>query len=341
MQAIFLCTRGAPERAFAMRDLPSPPLAAHDIRIHVEASGLNFADVLARLGLYPEAPPLPCILGYEVVGRVVERGASSSLFQVGERVVAFTRFGGYASEVVVPERNAVAIAEQMDAAVAAALGTQGTTAWFCAHAMVNLQAGDHVLIQAAAGGVGTILVQLARRCGCVVYGTTGSEEKIDYLLKQGVDYPIHSRTQDFYHFIKTQRGQAGLDVVFDSLGGRALRQGFKLLAPGGRMVSYGVATMAGETRSVLRSLTTLLASGVYHPLQLLTRSRSIIGVNMLQIADARPEWLRSSMQQIVKLAQTGEIRPHAGAVFPATQIAEAHAFLGSRRSQGKVILRWE
>src|SRR5262249_54249572 len=169
MKALVLVRHGSPAEAFELREQPDPEPNAGQVRIAVEAFGLNYADVSARQGTYQDAPPIPCVIGYDVVGRIDRLGAGVGGLQTGQRVAALTRFGGYATSAVTDARAVIPIPEDMDAAVAAALPTQGSTAYYCAEEMVRLYAGDHVLIQAAAGGVGTLLVQLCKARGCVVY----------------------------------------------------------------------------------------------------------------------------------------------------------------------------
>jgi NADPH:quinone reductase-like Zn-dependent oxidoreductase len=306
----------------------------------VEGFGLNYADVAARRGLYQDAPPLPSVIGYEVAGRIDGVGAGVTQWQVGQRVTALTRFGGYATHVLTDARAVVAIPDDLDVGVAVALPTQGGTAWFMAEEMVRLHAGDHVLVHAAAGGVGTLLVQLCKRHGCTVYGTVGSEDKLALVRELGVDHPINYRSSDFAAIVRGLRGDEGLDVVFDSIGGATFRRGFKLLGAGGRMVAYGAADHTPGALQPLRSLAFALSFGFQHPITLLMRSRAVIGVNMLRIADHRPLVLQRCLQGVVDLALRGELRAVVGGRFPAAQLAEAHALLESRRSTGKIVVTW-
>jgi NADPH:quinone reductase-like Zn-dependent oxidoreductase len=340
MKSITLIRHGPANTAFEIREEKDPQPQEGEVLIDVEASGLNFADVLARWGLYPDAPKMPCVLGYEVAGRVTAKGNGVEKLNAGDRVLAFTRFGGYASKVVANAMAVVKIPEAMSAGVATALATQYCTAWFAAEEMVRLFPGDHVLIQAAAGGVGTALVQIAKRRGCVVFGTTGSPAKMDYLAEIGVDYPINYRQKDFAKEVRTICGDRGLDVVFDSIGGKTFRQGFNLLTSGGRIVSFGVAGMAGSRLNFLRVLRTVLGFGFFHGLQLISNSKSVIGVNMLRVADDKPDVLQRCMHRVVDLTEKGELNPQLGKEYPADQVAEAHAFLEMRQSTGKVVLRW-
>jgi NADPH2:quinone reductase len=228
----------------------------------------------------------------------------------------------------------------MDVGVAAALPTQGCTAYFCAEEMVRLYPGDHVLVQAAAGGVGTLLVQLAKHRGCYVYGTAGSDKKLEYLRSLGVDMPINYNRDDFVEVIRRARGNEGLDVIFDSIGGSAIRRGLQLLAPGGRIVCFGAASHEAGSFQLLRSLKFALSFGFPHPIPLLINSRSILGVNMLRIADHRPLVLQRCMQNVAKLAFDGVLHPVVGGRFNANQLGEAHAFLEGRQSTGKIVVSW-
>jgi NADPH2:quinone reductase len=338
MKAITLVRHGAAKDAFEIRETQKPEPGPSQVLIRVESFGLNFADVIARHGKYKDAPPMPAVLGYEVVGKIEATGKDAQSVQIGDRVTAFTRFGGYA-EYAVTEAGAVAkIPDEMDPGVAAALATQYGTAWFCAEEMVHLNAGDHVLIHAAAGGVGTALTQLCKRKGCIVFGTGGSEAKLKYILSNGADYAINYKTQDFVSEIR-KFSKKGIDVVFDSVGGMTFKRSKALLTAGGRMLTYGAAEQM-EKKNIFGNIKLLLDFGFTNPVFLLMQSRSILGVNMLRIADERPDILQRCLKNVVDLAFKKEIHPLVGGRFRAEQIAEAHAFLESRESTGKIILTW-
>jgi len=340
MKAIVLVRYGTPEEAFELRELPTPEPGPGQVRVAVETFGLNYADVSARQGTYQDAPPIPCVIGYEVVGRVDALGRDITAPALGTRVTALTRFGGYATHAVTDARAVAPIPDSMDGGVAAALPTQYGTAYHCAEEMVRLHAGDHVLVQAAAGGVGTALVQLCKRRGCIVYGTAGSDEKLAYLRTLGVDHPINYQRDDFAEAVRGIRGTDGLDVVFDSLGGAAVRKGLGLLAAGGRMVCFGAASRESGSLQLLRDVRFALSFGFPHPIPLLINSKSIIGVNMLRLSDQRPLALKRCLDAVVDLAIKGDLQPTVGGRFSADQIAQAHTFLGGRGSMGKVVVAW-
>lgn len=340
MKAQVLVRHGAPGEAFELRELPAPTPAAGQVRIAVDAFGLNYADVSARQGTYLDAPPPPSVIGYEVVGRIDDLGPGVNGFAPGQRVTALTRFGGYATQAVTDARAVVPIPEDMDVGVAAALPTQGCTAYFCAEEMVRLHPGDHVLVQAAAGGVGTLLVQLCKRRGCIVYGTAGSDEKIEYLRSLGVDHPIQYRREDFATAVRRLRGDQGLDVIFDSLGGSAVRKGIALLGAGGRIVCLGAAERQPGRPQWLADLRFAASFGFPHPIPLLLSSKSLLGVNMLRISDQRPETLARCLRAVAALTESGDLRPTVGGRYTADRLAEAHELLGGRQSTGKVVVTW-
>ena len=339
MKAVFLVKNGDPGRAFEIREMAEPAPKTHEVCIKVEAFGLNYADVLARLGLYPDAPKIPGVLGYDVVGRIHSIGNDVSDFQTGERVMALTRFGGYAEYACTDARAVAKIPDEMHPGVATGLATQCGTAYYCAEEMVNLHPGDHVLVQAAAGGVGTALVQMAKKRGCIVYGTASSG-KLDYLKELGVDYPIDYRNVAFDEAVKRVVGDRGLDVVFDSLGGSAFKKGLKLLGRGGRMVFFGAANMTGAAKNPFKQVGVALGFGFYSPIAFIQESKAIIGVNMLRIADHRPDALNRCLVNCVKLWKEGVLKPRVAGEYTADQTGEAHAFLESRKSMGKIIVRW-
>jgi NADPH:quinone reductase-like Zn-dependent oxidoreductase len=340
MKAITLKQYGKPETAFEITTKAIPEPKPGFIVIKAEVSGLNFADVLARNGLYKDAPPLPAVLGYEVVGSVFAMGDGVKDFDIGDRVLAFTRFGGYAQYAETDARAVVKIPAEMDAAKASALATQYGTAYYGAYELVNLFPGDHVLIHAAAGGVGTALVQLAKAKGCIIYGTAGSDEKLEYLKKLGVDFPINYVTHDFDEEIRKIRGKKGVDVVFDSVGGTVFKKSLKLLSYGGKIVTYGASERMGGHFGFFSNLKLVWDYGFALPVFLLMTSKSVLGLNMLRIADYKPQVIQRCIENLVKLYLDGTIDPQIGGKFKAEEIGKAHTFLESRKSTGKVVIEW-
>jgi NADPH:quinone reductase-like Zn-dependent oxidoreductase len=337
MKAIHLIKYGNSDKAFEIREIQKPQPHEGEILIKVDTFGLNFADVVARRGLYPEAPKNPAVLGYDVAGQVVEIGKGVKNLKIGQRVVSMTRFGGYAEYAKVSALGVAVLDDSIDYPTSTALATQACTAYYCAYESTRLHEGDKVLIHAAAGGVGSILVQMCKLHNCIVYGTASSS-KIDYLKSIGVDYPIDYSSLDF----SKQISKASLDVVFDSIGGSTFNKSFKLLRPTGKMVFFGAADqMNGSKTNFLDALKVGVGFGFFSPIPLLMNSRALIGVNMLKVADYKPQMIAHCLNQVIQLVKNQKIKPKLDKVFSYNQIAEAHDYLESRKSIGKIAVRWE
>ncbi len=340
MKAIYLVRYGESNESFEMREAPVPIPGKGEVLIKVASSGLNYADVMARRGLYKPAPANPGILGYDVAGTIEHLGADVTGLKAGQRVAAMTRFGGYAEYAVTQAAAVIPIPDSMDFAVATSLATQASTAVYSSSFATRIYPGERVLIHAAAGGVGTILVQLAKAKGCLVYGSA-SLSKHDYLIQSGVDFPINSKPDLLWTELETRLAGQKIDAIFDNIGGVSFKKGFALLAKGGRIITYGAAAQnKGNKSSQLNSIRVGLGFGFYSPVGLIGKSQSILGVNMLALADYKPNIMKEIMEEVGRLSNSGIIRPVLGKSFPATQMAEAHDFLESRKSIGKVAINW-
>jgi NADPH:quinone reductase-like Zn-dependent oxidoreductase len=338
MKAIYLTKYGNSAAAFETREADMPTLDKNEVLIKVHTFGLNFADVVARRGLYPDAPKNPAVLGYDVAGTVHALGSAVQDLKIGQRVTALTRFGGYAEYAKTMREGVTPIPDSIDFATATALATQGCTAYYCAYESVKLHEGDKVLIHAAAGGVGSLLVQMAKREKCIVYGTASSG-KMDYLKSIGVDVPIDYTKEDFSVFLKNKGVK--IDVAFDSLGGRTFKNSVKSLNAGGRIVTFGAAEqIQGNNTNKIGALMAVLRFGIFSPIQLLMKSSAIIGVNMLRIADNRPKVFGLCLEAVVDMAEKGIIQPTISKVFKVQDIAKGHDYLESRQSIGKVVIEW-
>jgi NADPH2:quinone reductase len=340
MKAIYLVRNGESREAFEIREAPIPVAGRGEVVVKVEASGLNYADVMARRGLYKAAPPKPSILGYDVAGTVHSIGPDTPGFKVGQRVAAMSRFGGYAEYALTQAGAIIPLPDSMEPALATSLATQASTAVYSSCFATRLYQGDRVLIHAAAGGVGTILVQLAKDKGCIVFGSA-SKSKHGYLKDIGVDFPIDSHSGNASEEVFQLLAGKKIDVVFDNIGGQSFKKGLQMLGPGGRIVAYGAAAQnKGNKSSQFNNIRVGIGFGFHSPIGLIVKSQSILGVNMLALADHKPMVLKEVMDEVGRLTSQGIIRPTLGKAFPANQIAEAHDFLESRQSTGKIALLW-
>ncbi|MCT4583082.1 MAG: zinc-binding dehydrogenase [Flavobacteriales bacterium] len=340
MKAAVLTKHGEAHQAFEIRTVDKPTLAQDEVLIKVEAFGLNFADVMARQGLYKEAPALPSILGYDVVGVIEEVANETNSHLIGKRVVSMTRFGGYAEYAKTKAAGVAEISNNLPAGEALALATQYSTAYFMAYECVSVFEGDNVLMHAAAGGVGTALAQLLTLRGCTIFGLTSSDEKFEYLKSNGVHHPINHTTTNYESEIRKILGGNKLDVAFNSVGGSTFKKDARLLQKGGRSVLYGVAERSGKGKGMLPTLDLAWKFGIYSPIQMLLHSQAIIGVNMLHIADEKPQVIKRCLDAVVKLTEEGTLKPYVGGTFKYENIGDAHALLESRKSKGKIIVEW-
>lgn len=339
MKAIFLKKFGKSTEAFEMREVPKPEPSGGEVLIKVEGFGLNYADVMARLGLYDDCPKLPTVLGYDVVGRIEKVGKDVGHLKEGDRVLGLTRFGGYAEYAVADARVVSSIGDDVNIADGAALATQLSTAYYAAYEAVNLFEGDLVLVHAAAGGVGNGIVQLCKLKGCKVIATAGSDQKIEMLKKMGVDYPINYRTENYVDRIKELGLHKKVDVVFDSIAGDNIGKGYKMLNAGGRLVMYGASKLSESTNKLI-VLKNALQFGIYHPAEFMMSSKSILGVNMLRIADNKPSIIQRCMTEVVSLYNNKKIQLIPGSIYGIDQLAEAHAMLENRSTMGKLAIHW-
>lgn len=341
MKAFFLTQFGDPSQAFELRDAEKPEPKDQQVCIKVEAFGLNFADVLARKGLYPEVPPRPCVLGYDVVGRVEQVGSEADARLLGKRVVGLTRFGGYAQYACTDHRAVAVLSDDYPAEKALALGTQYTTAYVCLYESMRLYPGDKVLVHAAAGGVGIALCQMALHEGCTVYGTVGSQAKIDFLKEIGIKHGINYREQEYSAALREMLNGDRLDATFNSLAGKSVSKDLKLLGSGGKLVIFGAASRVGKKGGLLSSIGLLLQTGFVSPLSLIMRSKSVVGINILKLGDYKPQVVAHAMQQVVAMAEAGKVDPVVGGTYKASELNEAHSALENRGTVGKLGVFWE
>ncbi|MGV3629619.1 MAG: quinone oxidoreductase family protein [Bacteroidota bacterium] len=333
-EALFLTKYGDSSTAFTLRETEIPKPLPGEVLVEVEAFGLNYADVMARKKLYREAPPLPCVLGYEVVGKVISTGSHESHL-TGKRVVAFTRFGGYARHVCTSV-DAIAEIGDLEADKALAIATQYVTAYYMATYLAPIRPGEKILIHAAAGGVGTALIQLAKKQGALVYAKVSSAEKCSYVSSIGADQAINYTKGDYEKQLDKER----FDAIFNPVAGSTFKKDLRLLNPGGKLFLYGGSELLRGKFGFFSTLNFLRKMGLQLPVALMMRSRSLLGVNMLQIADHTPEVLKHCLDEVVRMCRAGDLELQPGTIFPALELAKAHTLLESGKSIGKIAVKW-
>jgi NADPH:quinone reductase-like Zn-dependent oxidoreductase len=341
MRAVVITEHGGPE-VLRVQDRPDPPLGPGEVRVAVKAAGINFADTLARTGLYPDSPKVPCVVGYEVAGEVESVGDGVESVKPGDRVIAGTRFNGQAELVTVPERMVYELPQQLSFEEGAAFPVNYATAQAGLVVMGGLKAGERVLIHAAAGGVGISATQIAKRIGAEVFGTA-SASKHDAIREQGVDHAIDYRTQDFAEEVRRLTNGEGIDVALDALGPSSFRKDYRLLRPGGRLIMYGASEVqTGERRSIPTALRTVAKSPFasmpwWKGLGVMNENKGVFGLNMLSWWDADGS-LDRVIQPLIPALQQGDLKPVVAEVFPFDRAPDAHRFIAERRNIGKVVL---
>jgi NADPH:quinone reductase-like Zn-dependent oxidoreductase len=332
-------TRFGPPDVLQIRDWPKPVPGENDVLVKVKAIGLNFADVMARLGVYPAIPDPPFIPGIEFAGVIEAWGSGVRDLKKGDRVWAFTKQGAYAEFVSVPAQTVLPIPKGVDFQHAVSLGVTYLTAYHALVTLANTRKNEKVLIHAAAGGVGTAAIQIAKHLRAEIFATVGSPEKMEVARSQGAHVVINYSTQNFADVIRMETDGTGVDVILDSVGGRVMREGWKLLAPMGRYVLYGFSAVVGKRGlNRLKAAREAVAVPVVFPATILSRNIGLFAFNLYFLAH-KVEYLRSAWKTIVEWNARGIIKPVIGMTFPFERIAEALAFLQSRKSIGKVVVR--
>lgn len=337
MRAMWITKSGGTE-VLAVRETPDPSPGPGEVRIAVRAAGLNFAEVMARQGLYPDAPKPPCVVGYEVAGVVDALGAEVTGLAVGQRVLALTRFGGHAEAVCAPAERVLPMPDDLSFTDGAALPVNYLTAYHMLFRVANLRPGARVLVHMAAGGVGIAVLQLCRTVPEVVTFGTASAAKHAVLREEGCTHPIDYRTEDYAERVRELTDGEGVDLVLDPLGGRDWKRGLRLLRPVGQLIAYGFANLsAGERRSVRRLVGQLAGVPMLTPFGMMDRNHTVSGVNLGHLWE-RTDLLREELAALLDLWRAGAIRPRIDGVYPFAQAGEAHRRLGERRNVGKVVL---
>ncbi len=321
MRAIQISELGGPE-VLQEVELDSPEPGPGEVAIDVDYVGVNFADLQARSVGY-RVRDLPFVPGVELSGRVRSIGTGVDGFTVGQSVAAITEGGAYAEVAVVTAATVFALPDSIDLLTAATLPTVLPTAYALINTVGKLQPGETVLVQAAAGAVGTVVGQVAKLAGAgAVYGVVSSAAKADYARKLGYDDAFLAETFDAD--VREATGGRGVDIVLDPVGGQTLRRGLDSLALFGRLISYGNAS--GEP------------SWQIGQAELYPRGLSISGFSILGLTADAPRILREVADRAFRLVTTGQVELPITAEFPLSEVAEAHRLMGSRTSTGKLVL---
>ncbi len=338
MRQVWIPKAGKPE-VLEVRETTDQLPTPNEMRIRVEACGVNFADIMGRMGTYPDLPKMPVVPGYEVSGVVDTVGSEVGADWIGRDVIALTRFGGYSDTVCVPEIQVQTRPAGMSAAEGAAIPVNYLTAYQLMVVMGSIQPGDKVLIHSAGGGVGIAAIQLARYAGALTIGTA-SAGKHEALRQMGLDHAIDYRNEDFETRVAEITHGRGVELVLDAVGGKSFAKSYRCLAATGRLGMFGMSAAApGKKRSLFSVLRAVAQTPwfKFRPSELMNSNKAVFGVNVGHLweeVDRVGAWF----EVLVEMARKGEIQPVIAATFPFDQAAEAHHFIQDRKNLGKVIL---
>ena len=336
MRAV-VTTRNGDVRAMKVEKRPDPVPAAGEVLIRVKASGLNFADILARQGLYPDGPPKPCVMGYEVSGVIAAVGEGVDPNIVGEAVIAMTRFGGQAEMVSVPDAQVFEKPPQLSFEQGAALPVNYLTAWALIVTMGGLKADEAILIHNAGGGVGLAALEIAKHIGAKTFGTA-SPGKHEFLKQRGLDHPIDYRDQDWLPILMDLTDGRGVELIIDPLGGKSWQKSYRALRRTGRMGVFGMSVAsASGIKGKLKALKAVISMPRYNPLGLMNRNKGVFGLNLGHMWGEGAK-VASWTREIMLGVQQGWIRPHVDRTFRFDEIADAHRYIEARKNIGKVVL---
>lgn len=331
MRAVVITKNGDAD-VLQVQERPVPDMRPGGVRISVHAAGVNFADLMARLGLYPDAPPVPSVVGYEVSGEITELAPDVEGLSVGQRVLAGTRFGGYSEEVVVGQGDVVPLPDSLSFEQGAAIPVNYATAWAGLLGYGSLQPGERVLVHAAAGGVGIAATQIAKKAGAEVHGTA-SPHKHEAIRGFGVDVAHDYRTTGW------EKDLPPFDLIMDAIGGASLARSYGMLRAGGRLISFGASSVVdGERKNLLKAAPQALRMirGI-NAMDAMSESKALIGLNMLRLWDDRGT-LEPWITPLRSMIEDGTIQPVVSDAVPFDHAPEAHRILTERRNVGKVVL---
>lgn len=330
MRSVVLTKHGPPE-VLQVQERPDPVAGAGELLVDVKAAGINFADLMARIGLYPDAPKPPCVVGYEVAGTVRALGDGVSGFAVGDRVMAGTRFRGYSELVAAKVANVARLPDTISFEQGAAVPVNYATAYLGLIRFGALEPGERVLIHAAAGGVGIAATQIAKARGAEVYGTA-SPGKHDAIRGFGVDHALDYTSPGW------EKSVPAIDVVMDAIGGKSFRTSYDLLRAGGRLVAFGASSVvSGEKRNLVTAARAALSMPRFNLIKQMSASKAVIGLNMLTLWDEMGS-LERYIGKLEEMLGDGTAKPVVAESFSFDRAPDAHRFITERRNVGKVVL---
>ena len=341
MKKIVIHKPGGYDR-LVIEEQPDPVPGPDEVLIEVSAIGVNYADCVTRMGLYTSARHYvgyPITPGFEVAGHVIRSGSAVHDLADGSSVIAVTRFDAYATRLAVKRNQVVPLPGALGMAQAAGFPAVSLTAWFALFELAHPRAGNTILVHSAAGGVGSMLVQLGRIAGCRVIGVVGASHKVDVVQSLGADAVIDKSARPIWQEAE-RLSPGGYDIVLDANGVSTLKQSYKHLAPVGKLVVYGFHSMLPRRGGIphkLRLAWDYWRTPRFSPFSLTTRNRSVLGFNLSFLFD-RTEIMQQGLQQLLQWLEAGELQAPRVTTYPFERVADAHRDLESGQTIGKLVL---
>ena len=336
MKAVIVTKYGDPDK-MEIQDVSMPIPGPNEICIKVSKAGINFADILSRMGLYPGAPKPPFTPGMEVSGTIHELGPDVEGFEVGDRVVGSGTNGGYAEYTVSNCKGVFKIPKDVSFEVAASFPAVYLTSYLMIIHPGDLQPGESILIHGAAGGVGLASIELAKIAGAKTIFGTCSPSKHEFIQERGV-LPVDK--DNFLAEIMQWTDDKGVDLVLDPIGGEHLMQSYRCLGSGGRVCSFGISDMApGKKRSHWHRIKSWLSFPKFDPLKMMTSNRGVFGIHLGRWKNW--EHLDKARKDLMGWISEGKISPHVDKVFPSEKVSDAHHYIQDRKNIGKVLLDFD
>ena len=334
-QSIFVTKHGVPDVLKLKPDSLKEPIIG-EVCVKIKYSGINFADIMGRMGLYPTAPKPPYVPGFEIAGIIEKTGEDSTKNLVGRAVVGLSRFHGYSTHTNVPLNQLFFINEKwLD--VAAAIPVNYLTAYFMMVHQAAIRENEWFLIHGIGGGVGIAALQIAQHLGVKIIGTC-SGWKHDQIHEMGVEHVIDYRSENFKDRVLEITDGNGADVIIDSLGGKALKDSYGCLAEFGRLISYGFSKAApGTKKNILKIIPEYLGMPKFNPMHLMSKNKGVFGFH-LGLIQKRQDLVKKYGSLLLKWLDDGIISPKVDTIFPLEKAAEAHQYISDRNNFGKVLL---
>lgn len=328
MKAWMVERNGDPQDVLEWKDTPDPVVRDGMVRVKVLAAALNFPDILLCQGKYQVTPTFPFTPGVEIAGEVVEVADDVTRWKVGDRVFGSPfsdagAGGGYAEQALMKADDIFGVPDGMPAEEAAGYAVTYQTSWVALHVRGQIKAGDVVLVHAGAGGVGSSAIQIAKAAGATVIATAGGEDKKQLLTELGADVAVDYKAEDFVQVVKDATGGRGADIVYDPVGGDIYDKSTKCIAFEGRILIIGFT--GGRFAQAATN-------------HVLVKNYSVVGVHWGYYKQMRPEVIPQTDQALAELYAAGKIKPYVSKVYPFSELKEALAALGGRKTTGKVVV---